>query len=163
MNQFSASKIIQVLANIGVIGGIIFLAVEVRQNQYSIDESNRIAEAEMLRASLEAFNEWRMMKASDSEVALIWLKGQAAEPLDEIETERFRDLCKTLLWDLLAFYMQALEFHDADSATGWATLTGGVVSGSGPGLSRCWEDEVKPEAIILGYEALVTSIESTFD
>jgi len=67
------------LGNVGVLAGIIFLILEIQQ-------TNRIAEAELSRAVFENSGETRALLSTHPE---IWAKGASGEPLNETEMAVF--------------------------------------------------------------------------
>jgi len=54
MKKIDLGQTIAILANVGVIAGIVFLAIEVRQNTESIDQSRRVAMAEAYQSRANA-------------------------------------------------------------------------------------------------------------
>jgi len=79
-------------AYLGVIAGIVFLAIEVRQNQISLDEANAINRASSSAAALEYLNEFRRLLAQDEQLAEIWLRGSSGGELSPVGQVRF-DRC----------------------------------------------------------------------
>ena len=55
MKKLDVGQMITILANLGVIAGIVFLAVEIRQNQASLDEQNVLNRQASRDAALESF------------------------------------------------------------------------------------------------------------
>ena len=68
MKNLDVGQTINTLANIGVIAGIVFLAIEVRQNQASLEESNRISQRALEISSLERFSAIRDQIAESEEM-----------------------------------------------------------------------------------------------
>ncbi len=81
MKKIDLGQTITILANLGVIAGIIFLAIELAQNQDMMMAQTR---NEMTRTIIEL----NSLSMSDQLAGLI-LKGNAGEPLSEIERFQF--------------------------------------------------------------------------
>ena len=60
MNMDSVNKWLILVANIGVIAGIVFLGIEIDQNQSSIENSNIIAELTSNSFSMEQADNFRL-------------------------------------------------------------------------------------------------------
>ena len=80
----------QLLGNIGIIVGIVFLVIEVRQNQASIVEANVINRAGSVESAQAGFRAFRSLVVQDEELTEIWFRGIADEDLSEVEENRFR-------------------------------------------------------------------------
>ena len=83
MKKIDIGQSIGILANIGVIAGIVFLAFELRQN-------NALMDAEARRARSSFVEEANFMIASNGELALLLVKDATGESLDAVETLRIR-------------------------------------------------------------------------
>jgi len=70
MKKIDLSQTIAILANIGVIAGILFLAIEVHQNTESIDQSRRLAMAEAYQSRASATMEimFQLARSEQSEI-----------------------------------------------------------------------------------------------
>ena len=78
MKKINLGQIVGILANIGVILGIVFLAIEVRQNNELISADARF---NRLSLSNEAYN----LLSTNRELATIWVKIENKEDLTEVE------------------------------------------------------------------------------
>ncbi len=82
LKKIDLGQLLQILANVGVIAGIVFLAVEIRQ-------SNRIAIA---TTEIEIRNNWAPINSaiySDQNIAELLVKCREVDPiLTEVETEQ---------------------------------------------------------------------------
>ena len=82
MKKLDIGELVQTLANVGVLAGIVFLAIEIRQN-------NELMEAEArfnrLSVSREAYN----IQSTNRELAEIIVKANNNESLTEVEHYRF--------------------------------------------------------------------------
>ena len=79
MKKVDVGQAIGILANIGVLGGVIFLAVELRQNTQAVQQTS----AEGFLSGGSALD---LRIAQDPELASLLLRTQREEPLTELET-----------------------------------------------------------------------------
>ena len=105
MDFDKANKLLTLIANFGVVAGIFFLAVEVRQNQEMLerDEQARQIEREMRISEFSDFavsryGRIRDWTVQDPELSVIWTKGLAGEALDPVDQSRFFSMCADRLW-----------------------------------------------------------------
>jgi hypothetical protein len=81
MKLDSLNKWLTLLANLGVVAGIIFLAIELRQNQSILEQDQRIS----ILAARTAYNQeiqvFRQMLIQDKGMAEIWNDGLAGKEL----------------------------------------------------------------------------------
>ena len=138
MNVDSLNRWLSLAANIGVICGIIFLAVEIGQNRESLDQANRLSLLDARTTELEHYNEFRTQLAQDKELSDLWLRGRRGEPLDESEAQRFNLLCTTSLWTGATMYERSIELDRPKNAEG--TVNGLAMRiAAEPGTRKCWE------------------------
>ncbi len=78
MKKIDLGQILGILANVGVIAGIVFLAVEIRQNTESLDESRRLAAANAYQARAFAFGSQTLANAHSPEMVEAIVSFQAA-------------------------------------------------------------------------------------
>jgi hypothetical protein len=141
------NKWLTLAANIGVVGGIVFLAIEVRQNQASLEEFNKINRLDARTIEVQQYNDFRTVLAENKELSDIWAKGIIGETLDSSESERFDHLCKNILWIGVTAHERSIELGRVDTARGGITSTARQLNNSS-GYRRCWEDN---RDIIRGY------------
>ena len=98
MKKIDLGQTITILANLGVIAGIVFLAIEVRQNQASLDQANQIDRAAILTDAMANFGEFRYATALDAEVSDLWYRGRRGEELSPNEEDRFEDICRNYFY-----------------------------------------------------------------
>lgn len=156
MVKLDFGQTITVLANLGVIAGIIFLAIEVSQNQASLEEANSINRANSATAALEYFNEQRVLLAQDGELAEIWLKGTSGSNLTPVEQVRFSSVCDSLLWTFVAVYQRYASLGQDFEAEGIVADARETIQR--PGLSECWENN-RATIIANGNAVFVESVE----
>ena len=81
MNLDSLNKWLMLAANVGVIAGIIFLAIEVQQN-------TRMMSAQTRDAMTERLTNWQLAISTDQYASSIYFKGNAGQELDVESGER---------------------------------------------------------------------------
>ena len=82
MNTGRMNRWLTLVANISVVAGIIFLAVEIRQNTESIDESRRLGSANAYQARAFHFSSMNVAVASAPEMVDAIVAFRAAGGLD---------------------------------------------------------------------------------
>ena len=81
MNLDSLNKWLTLAANLGVIAGIIFLAIEVQQN-------TRMMSAQTRDAMTERLTNWQLAISTDQYAASIYIRGSNGQELDVANGER---------------------------------------------------------------------------
>ena len=86
MDLDKLNKWLTLLANFGVVAGLIFLVIEIRQNQTLLEQNQqtmlRDQELQILSATqseVETFNDLRAQIYLDEELSKLWLEGQSGE------------------------------------------------------------------------------------
>ena len=159
MKKIDLGQAITILANIGVIAGILFLAVEVRQNQESLDEANRINRVGTLTEAVENFNAWRTMLLQDAELNRIWNAGLSSAELDSGDRGRFDLVCQSILWAHVLFW----ERSDApgQSSRSHAAVAAWRRALEAPGLRRWWDNVGRDQVLQWDYGLFVFEVEET--
>ena len=85
LKKIDLGQTITILANIGVIAGIVFLGFELRQN-------NLYLETEARNSLFENREGWARLRATDSEVSRLWYWQETDAPLSELDQRRRGDL-----------------------------------------------------------------------
>ena len=131
MKKHDAGQAIGILANIGVIAGIVFLAIEVGQQ-------NTINLLSGRDAALEYFNGFRTLLVENPDLMKVWNDGMADGHLTSQESDRFDLLCASSLWGRLTLY-------NRQSAFGLEQEIHGIVLGirdeihNSEHFRRCWD------------------------
>ena len=157
MNLDNLNKWLTLVANIGVLAGIIFLAIEVGQNQSSLDETNAINRADTAFKATEYFNVTRSMLAQDEQLARIWIEGSAGNELTQVDQLRFLSLCETNLWTFQSLYLRYVSLGQNIEADGIIADIHETIQS--PGIRKCWDD-IKGTMIKNGNESFVKSVEN---
>ncbi len=147
--------------NLGVIGGIVFLAIEIGQNQASLEQSNRMNLLNARTTDVQHYNDFRTVVAQDKELSEIWTKGNSGDALDPSETARFGLLCQNYLWIGITVYERKVELGRAAGAQGLVKFRGQRLHDK-PGFRRCWDNN---RAMIseYGFSDYVEAVEAVAD
>jgi hypothetical protein len=120
MRKIDIGQAIGILANVGVIAGIVFLAVELRQNNDSLAAQARLGE---LQARTARFR----LTLNNADLAEIQFKAIAGEPLTALERQRYFEF---ILYSFMHWRWEYEEFQsgrlaDLDTALRqWRTEAG---------------------------------------
>ena len=164
MKKIDFGQAIQILSNIGVIVGIVFVGLQLRQNQASVDQANRLDRIETMEVSIDNFARSRSWIAQDAEVAEIWLKANKGESLTELEGVRFAALCQEQLMAIALAYRRSRELGDDRNAEGLSLGAARLVGQAN--WDECWRpqsqrgDGVRALLIRVGYDDFVSSVEA---
>ncbi len=83
-----------VITNIGLIAGLALVAYEIHQNNLALERDARVAQIEMTEGMRAAWQNWEYAIIENRDVAEIWMKGNAGEPLDRLEEFRFNQIAR---------------------------------------------------------------------
>jgi hypothetical protein len=149
------------VANIGVIFGVVFLAVEIDQNRQSLDQSNRLSVLDSRTSELQQFNEFRSLLAQSKELSEVWDKGINGKGLESAETLQFGHLCRNHLLISVTTYERNIELGRRSIAESSIGLRAKEL-GRRPGLMQCWEDN-REMVRGLGHDDYVVALDSAVD
>ena len=90
----SLNKWLTLLANISVVAGIIFLAIEVRQNTKTLEQNALYIRLALMDVGYEQTADWRNMLVADEKIGALWEKGCRTE-LDQKESIDYSYLSAT--------------------------------------------------------------------
>ncbi|MDX1405318.1 MAG: hypothetical protein R3192_12305 [Woeseiaceae bacterium] len=137
MNNDKINQWLTTIANFGVIIGIIFLVIEIRQTSTQIEQNTVVLQAQTLESTVE-------VNAVIAEHSEIWLKGSNDEPLTNAEMVVMGRLVDSL-------------YRRARYTSQMARTLGGVGSAQlrdfaillyeNPGARRTWESATEREVI----------------
>jgi hypothetical protein len=105
MDTEKLNRWITLVANIGVLVGIFLVAYEIRQTNTALDREYDAFWTEIQGRSREGWREFNSRIINSDEVADIWMRGNAGEPLTPLETIRYRYLAN----DNILLYEQMFE------------------------------------------------------
>jgi hypothetical protein len=133
MKKIDLGQTITILANIGVIGGLVFVGLQLRQEQ-EIAQSNRVQSAS------DSIRAWAELVTDNTE---FWARGLAGEPLAAEEAIAFRAMAEAYEARFFAQWRSAmLTGQTRDLAPGLAREAALEFS-SHPGLLKFWRDHVE--------------------
>ena len=98
MKQIDVGHTAQVLANVAVLAGIVFLAVEINQNHRAIEEQNTLNLLSARDAALEGFNSMRSQLLENPELLRVAMAARAGEELTPFESRQAELLCQNRIW-----------------------------------------------------------------
>ena len=165
MNLDNLNKWLTLLANFGVVAGLIFLAIEVRQNQTLLEHNHqamlREQELEILNAmhlEVEQFNDLRAQIYLDKEISNLWMQGGKAELESELDEYRYNQLCSAWFIAMGLSYDRSIIL---DRPAVLAALPEQARFGIDlyPGREKCWQ-KVKPFLMSFGFDEFVSAVES---
>ncbi len=157
MKKTEIGQTINTLANIGVVLGIVFLAVEVRQNQSSLEEANTINLVNARDATQRSFREFSSSLAQDGELMRIFISGNAGDELSPIDQARYRRLCTDMTWSYATAYERFTALGMRESAEVVARDFVSAVTDR-PGQRECWET-LKDQVAAFGTSDFVPTVE----
>ena len=158
MDLDKLNKWLTLLANLGVVAGIFFLAVEIRQNQSMLEDSNRLSRFESRMSAVDTFNDWRGQWVQDEELTRIWVTGHSGEGLSAIEQARYDNLCTSNLWIHLKIHEWGIAMGDMETVRGHAKMIRSQLEGS-PGHKRCWE-VVRAAMLMYRADSFIEAVEN---
>ena len=157
MDTENLNRWLTLCANLAVFASIMFLAIEIRQNQVSIDEGNRLSRLDARAIEVEQFNEFRSALIEDPALMRIWNDGLADEPLDPEGEERFAYLCSNLIWISAGSWERSIALGREDAAAA-TTATRAQMVGDSARFARCWRS-MRDQLIPYGLAEYVREVE----
>lgn len=124
-------------ANIAVFASIMFLAVEIRQNQVSIDEANQLSKLDARVIEIEQFNNFRNGLIEDPVLLKIWNTGLADADLSAEDEARFDLLCANIIWISAGSWERSVALDRMDAAAATTSLRTEMIRDSSR-FARCW-------------------------
>jgi hypothetical protein len=135
------------LANFGVVAGIVFLAIEVRQNQAILEQGQELMERDFalqvidgLRLIADSADDKRILRIQSEEITQLWLDGLKGRNLDENSAQRFRDLCEMHVWNNAILYEGNIVLGEDELSAAQARVLGDQME-EWPGMKACWESQ----------------------
>ena len=120
MDMDKINRWLTLIANVGVLMGILLVAYEIRQTNVALDRDYDALRTDIQGRSREGWREFNSRIINSAEVADIWMRGRAGEPLEPAEEVRFRYLAN----DNILLYQQmfdqwAVAGMDTDGLLRW--------------------------------------------
>ena len=124
-------------ANVAVFASIMFLAVEIRQNQVSIDEANQLSRLDARVIEIDQFNNFRNTLIEEPELLRIWNDGLADVDLSAEDEARFELLCSNLIWISAGSWERSIALDRIDAAAATTSIRREMI-GASERFARCW-------------------------
>ena len=163
MDFEKTNKGLTLLANFGVVAGLVFLAIEVRQNQVVLEQNQSLMErqyelqvVDSHQAIADSVDDLRLMLSGDSEVADIWLNGLSGENQSKPDQLRFESLCDLKIWNDAVSYRRLKVIGRQEDAQNFHNSVRGELE-RWPGYKGCWDKNVQ-SLTAWGYEDLVDGV-----
>jgi len=142
MKSLNVGQAITVLANVGVITGIVFLAVEVRQNQATLEEGNAMNQIAIENIAQEHFSYFRSLILENDELFEIWESGIADAELTDLEQAKFDELCTEHIFRMSQSHRMRFRFDPNSEYRASARVVTGLIAQSSR-YETCW-NQLKP-------------------
>ena len=157
MKQLNLGRTIGIAANLGVIAGIVFLAIEIGQNQSALEEQNMLTRLSAREVASGEYGEFRHLLLENPDLLRVWDKARANEPLNELEKQQLYWLCIDRVYMQLAVYNRFEALGETLEAEGLArVMARGVETSEDLG---CWQN-AEPEISSRGYDSFVDAVEA---
>ena len=110
MNWEAVVAIVEVVGLLAVVISLVYVAAQVRQNSELIGQNTLVARSSMVHETSVFYARFFELIAENADLASIYRRGVAGEPLDPDEVTRFEAL--------LEVYFTSLEDHDHQYKSG---------------------------------------------
>ena len=158
MKKIDFGQSITILANLGVIAGIVFLGVELNQNQQTLEQQLSLDLLTGRDAAVERFNGFRSQLLENPYLIPVWNKGRSDEPLTDEELEQFELLCANYIWNQTALYARFTTLALPEEIAATVRVLSGQRDNS-ERFGQCW-DQSKTGIRERGYGELVDLVDA---
>jgi hypothetical protein len=134
LKKLDPGQIVTILANIGVIAGIVFLGFELEQN-------NNLLRAQASYNLLQDRIFYREAGMNDPEVAEFWVRAKSGNPLSAVDEQRLRFFAEILIVQWQNEHGQYAEGNLAEDelpVNGWRAYIHGEEFGHAPIFNDVW-------------------------
>lgn len=128
MKKIDLGQAISILANAGVIAGLVFVGLQLRQDQL-------IARQQTMFTTADHSLYWAELVTSNSE---LWFKGLTGEPLAPRETESFNTLAEAWIIHLITAFAGTSQLSPL-GVEGVFVQKASLKLHENPGLMRWWQ------------------------
>ena len=157
MNWEAIGAVGEIVGAAAVVVTLIYVAVQVRQNTRSIDESRELAVATAFDEHDRMFNEWYELLSSSRESAEVWYKGTHGDSLDAVDMNRYENFLNILFRTNQATYQRAKALGQEDLMELMLKLA--ADSTGYPHGEKIWREVAVPRARALGMTIYLESME----
>lgn len=112
----SVNKWLMLVANLGVIAGIVFLAVEIGQNQEALDRQNLLIDLTGRDSAYSLIGGFRKLLLENSELNGIWKNGLEGQELSVVESNQFELICEERIFIAATLWERFKALDDAAAA-----------------------------------------------
>ena len=116
MKKREVNEWLGVITNIGLIAGLVLVAYEIQQNNITLEREARISQIEVTDGLRDAWQNWEFAIIENRDVADIWMRGNAGDHLEPLETYRYEQMAKAMFRLYAQTYIQIStisgESHD---------------------------------------------------
>ena len=158
MKRIDIGQAITILANLGVIAGIIFLAVEIRQNQAVLEQGNAMNLVAVQNSALDRFSGFRKFLLENDELFMIWTNGMRDAELTDIERQKFNELCTEHIFSMVTNHRAYTALDRLPEAENAISNVRGRIATSQT-YAACWERQL-PSAKRAGYLEFIAGVEA---
>ena len=147
MKKIDIGQTITILANAGVIAGLVFVGLQLRQEHL-------IARQQMMWTAADQSLYWAELTTSNSE---LWFKGLSGEPLAPEDAESFNTLAEAWFIRMFTGFAGSIQLGVLGFEGVWAQETAMKLH-QNPGLLRWWRSSRGRERVVdqaVGFVALV--------
>ena len=148
MNLDNLNKWLTLVANLGVVVGIFFLAIEIRQNQQTLEQTQALiqrdydlAVVDNLQQIADTSDDMRMLFLQYPEIAELSIRGRAGEEMSDVDAVRYRSLCGMQIWNDAVTHKRNVVLGRDDLARAEEIVIRNRIS-TEPGFKECWESQV---------------------
>ena len=157
MRKIEVSRTIEILANVGVVAGLVFLALEVRQNQSILEQQNLLTSLSVRESLFDNYSNLRHLLLSNPDLHQIVLKGNNGQTLEGFDKERYKTYCFEMTMASLTNYSRANALNYKPQAAISVSSFAKIITKS-PELRECWgglEDMVRE----MGFSNFANEVE----
>jgi len=155
--KIDIGQTIGIFANVGVIAGIAFLAIEIGQNQRALDEQNMLTGLSGQDSAFELMSSWRRLRMQNPELERIWGAGVADELQTDEEIRAFDLLCEERIFIASTLYNRYEALNNAPAARNQVSGLRRLNDQSAT-FRRCWQ-RLRGIPLESGNENFVAAVE----
>ena len=115
MNWEAIGAISEALGALGVIGTLVFLAVQIRQHTGQLEENTRTLKATALDETQRSWDQRRQHVIEDRSLAELWNRGlEDPKGLDQVDTLRFEQMVEEFFYVTMSTFKRAIAADDPE-------------------------------------------------
>jgi hypothetical protein len=130
MKKIDLGQAISIIANLGVVAGLIFVGLEIQQER-------EIAQANRLQSNSGAYRNWAEIVADNAE---LWAKGIYGEPLSLEEAVAFDALARAREGSMFVAYQSAVLTGESEALLDSLIRETALEFSFYPGLLKFWRE-----------------------